>query len=251
MAYVFPEDLGDSQNGHAVGFTAYKSSVFAQTMGNVPAAMSGGLTEIFGAGNPVGSQLSSITTPQESVFMYVPAGGQTAMNWQQDHIYTDVKMARTVANFLGVGGALDAAGVGAAAGYAINPRIEVLFQTTRLREFDFVFLMAPQSENESMNMKSIIDTFRLYSAPRLMQGSWFFESPSEWKITFWQRRGGSWTENTNIPKIARGVISSVVATYPVPGGEYSTFSNGHPVSAMLSIKFHEMSIIHQIGRAHV
>ena len=109
----------------------------------------------------------------------------------------------------------------------------------------FRSLMAPQSENESNVMKDISKAFRKWSAPRLAQGAWFFESPSEWKITFWRRDQGAWTENTNIPRIARAVCDRVTVSYPVPGGEYSTFSNGHPVSAMIQVKFTEMSIIHR------
>ena len=256
MANVFPEDLGDSQNGHAVGFTAYKSSIFAQSMGNV-LGMAGGdvINSLFGTqiGVPqdtvipgigtINTPLTNITTPQDSVFMYVPAGGQAAMTWDQEHVYTDVKLARAVTNFLGVTDAAEtAAGM---SGHAINPRVEVLFQTTKLRQFEFTFLMAPQSQTESNNMKSIIQTFRKYSAPRLQAGAFFFESPSEWQIAFWYRNNGGWTENTNIPKIARSVLNRVNVSYPVPGGEYSTFSNGHPVSAMIQLKFTEMSIIHR------
>ena len=152
--------------------------------------------------------------------MYVPAGGQMAMQWDQVHQYTDIKMSRAVGNFLGVSEIVDAAsGAAALGGYAMNPRVEVLFQSTKLREFDFAFLMAPQSENESNSMKNIINIFRTYSAPTLQSNSWFFESPSEWKITFWRRENGAWVENTNIPKIARSVLNRVNVSYPVPGGE--------------------------------
>ena len=94
MALVFPEDLGDSQNGHAIGFTAYKSSVFAQSVGNLMSFGSLGVTDRLGLGTPQGSNLQAITTPQANIFMYVPAGGQSAMNWEQEHVYTDVKLAK-------------------------------------------------------------------------------------------------------------------------------------------------------------
>ena len=46
-------------------------------------------------------------------------------------------------------------------------------------------------------------------------------------------------------KEARAVLNRVNVSYPIPGGEYSTFSNGHPVSAMIQLRFTEMSIIHR------
>lgn len=254
---VFPEDLGDSQNGHAIGFTAYNSSAAAQTMGN-GLGMAGGdainaLGQYFGFDPQIGipqdsfflgsqSPASYYNTPIDSVFMYVPAGGQSPMTWDSEHVYTDVKLARAVTNYLGITDAVEtAAGL---SGRAINPRVEVLFQTTNLRQFDFTFLMAPQSKTESDAMKSIIKCFRKNSAPTLGAAGYLFESPKEWQIHYWYRPPGSgWTENENLPKIRRSVLNRVNVSYPVPGGEYSTFSNGHPVSAMIQLKFTEMSIV--------
>lgn len=257
---VFPEDLGDSQTGHAVGFTAYNSSIAAQSVGNVLGMTAGGATtlmqqaaQVMGwdnaanflgqsyIGQPTGQALNNITTPIDSVFLYIPAGGQAPMSWDQKHIYTDVKLARALTNFLGITAAAEtAAGM---SGMAINPRVEVLFQTTALREFTFTFQMAPQSQQESDAMKSLIKIFRKNAAPTLQQSGYLFNSPKEWGIAFWYKKNGSWVENTNIPKIRRSVLNRVEVAYPVPGGEWSTFSNGHPVSAMLTLNFAEMSIV--------
>ena len=260
---VFPEDLGSDQTGHAVGFTAYKSSAMAQTAGNIAGglgadAINSGINSIADwtnldflrtfaqVGVPQGSVAQSYTKPLGNVFLYLAAGGQAPMTWDERHIYTDVKLARAVTNYLGVTEG-DTGSTGdkllGMAGKAINPRIEVLFQTTKLREFDFTFLMAPQSENESNAMKDLIKIFRKNSAPTLGGAGYLFDSPSEWGIAFWYRKDGSWIENTNIPKIRRSVCTAVSVSYPIPGGEWSTFSNGHPVSAMIQLHFLEMSIV--------
>lgn len=259
---VFPEDLGSDQTGHAVGFTAYNSSALSQSVGNVAGglgadAVNSALSAIddwtgsnfsrtFGQfGVPSGSVAQNLTTPQANVFLYIPAGGQAPMTWDHKHEYTDVKLARAFTNAIGVtegsySGADAALGM---AGMAINPRVEVLFRTTRLREFDFTFLMAPQSENESNAMKDLIRIFRKNSAPTLGGAGYLFDSPKEWGVAFWYKKNGSWVENTNIPKIRRSVCTAVSVSYPIPGGEWSTFSNGHPVSAMIQLHFLEMSII--------
>ena len=253
---VFPEDLGDSQTGHSVGFTAYNSSAAAQTIGN-GLGIAGGdainaLGQYFGFDPQIGipqdsfflgsqSPASYYNTPIDSVFMYVPAGGQSPMTWDSEHVYTDVKLARAVTNWIGVTDAAET--IAGMTGRAINPRVQVLFQTTNLRQFDFTFLMAPQSKTESDNMKSIIKCFRKYSAPTLGTGGYLFRSPPEWQIHFWYKEQGAWKENDNIPKIKRSVLNKMNVSYHVPGGEYSTFSNGHPVSAMIQLKFTEMSIV--------
>lgn len=256
---VFPEDLGSDQTGHAVGFTAYKSSAMAQSAGNIAGilgadAINAGINTIADWTNidqlrsfaqfgiPQGSVAQSYTKPLGNVFLYIPAGGQAPMTWDEKHEYTDVKLARAFTNAIGVTDALLDTGLGMA-GMAINPRVEVLFRTTKLREFDFTFLMAPQSENESNAMKDLIKIFRKNSAPTLGTAGYLFDSPSEWGIAFWYKKNGSWIENTNIPKIRRSVCTAVSVSYPIPGGEWSTFSNGHPVSAMIQLHFLEMSIV--------
>lgn len=247
-SYIFPEDLGTEQTGHCVGFTAYTSSTMTR-IASYPPSIVGSIGNALGfqnrIGEPTGAIAQSLTTAQDSVFMYVPGGGQTALTWDQEHVYTDVKMARIVPNALGI---TDIVETGAEMlGKPINPRIEVLFQTTKLRSFDFKFMMAPQSQNESDQMKGLIRTFRSRAAPTLNARSLnnLFDSPSEWMIHFWYRPpgGGGWTENPHIPKISRSVLNRAAVTYPIPGGEYSTFTNGHPVSAMLELRFVEMAII--------
>ena len=68
------------------------------------------------------------------------------------------------------------------------------------------------------------------------------ESPSEFKINFYSKIGGDYRENTMIPRIARGVIDRIDVDY-APQGQFSTFSNGHPVASMLTFTFREMRII--------
>lgn len=253
--FIFPEDLGTDQTGHCVGFTAYESSAMTRTASYITSPI-GAIGNRLGLSNylgePQGDVARRLSTPQDNIFMYIPGGGQSVLNWDQEHQYTDIKMSRIVPNALGaisgMGETLTQAAetVGTMLGHPINPRIEVLYQTTKLREFDFKFMMAPQSQNESEQMEGLIKSFRKRSAPTLNQASFnnLFNAPSEWMIHFWHRpSGGGWVENPHIPKISRCVLNRVAVTYPIPGGEYSTFGNGYPVSAMLEIHFNEMAII--------
>jgi len=140
----------------------------------------------------------------------------------------------TAGNVIGTGFAL--------AGYPINPRIEVLFSNTTQRQFNFEFLMAPRSENESKIMKEIIKTLRFHAAPEIDNVAIIptFIPPAEFDITFY--KGGS--ENMNIPRINTCVLERCEVDY-APTGAWSTFSNGQPVAARLSLAFREIEIVHK------
>ena len=142
-----------------------------------------------------------------------------------------------------INGAGQAAGqVSRLAGFPINPRVEVMFSRTNLRQFVFEFLMAPRNEKESESMKSIIQTLRYHGAPEidpLTQGFTFIP-PAEFDITFFNKG----VENTNIPRINTCVLDRIEVDY-APSGTYSTFTNGHPVAARLSLGMREVEIVHK------
>lgn len=127
-------------------------------------------------------------------------------------------------------------------GYPINPRVEVLFSKTNLRQFVLEFLMAPRNEQESENMKAIIRTLRYHSAPELDSTTAGFTwiPPAEFDITFFDKG----RENTNIPRINTCVLDRIEVDY-APTGVYSTFSNGHPVAARLSLGMREIEVVHK------
>ena len=153
------------------------------------------------------------------------------------------------------GNLVDAAGnvIGtgfALAGYPINPRIEVLFSSTTQRQFNFEFLMAPRSQKESQIMKNIIQTLRFHAAPEIDSfsvsafggslGVPTFIPPADFDITFYNGA----TENLNIPRINTCVLERCEVDY-APTGAWSTFSNGQPVAARLSLAFREIEIVHK------
>lgn len=152
-------------------------------------------------------------------------------------------------------------------GSPINPRVEVLFSHTPQRQFTFEILMAPRNENESRTMKSIVNTLRYHAAPEIGNsltigsilgslsptlsstanslgisnvGIPTFIPPAEFDITFYHNG----VENTNIPRINTCVLERIEVDY-APTGVYSTFRNGHPVTARLSLAFRETEILHK------
>lgn len=157
--------------------------------------------------------------------------------------------ALVAGTFFGETGAALAAGAGDTlgkasrlAGYPINPRVEVMFSKTNLRQFVFEFLMAPRNEQESENMKAIIRTLRFHSAPELDSTTAGFTwiPPAEFDFTFYNKG----VENTNIPRVNTCVLDRIEVDY-APQGVYSTFSNGHPVAARLSLGMREIEVVHK------
>lgn len=131
----------------------------------------------------------------------------------------------------------------------INPRVEVLFSTSALRQFQFDFLFAPSSAQESEALESIIQTLRFHAAPEynpVASGvdalkALLWTPPSEFDITFFNR--GS--ENLSIPRINTCIMESIDVDY-APSGVYSTFSNGKPVQVRMQLGFKEVEIVHKL-----
>lgn len=126
--------------------------------------------------------------------------------------------------------------------YPINPRVEVLFSRTSLRQFVFEFLFAPRNQKESESMERIIRTLRYHSVPEI-DPTFFgttFVPPAEFDITFYHRGN----ENRKIPRINTCVMDRIEVDY-APQGEYATFRNGHPVAARLSLGMREVEILHK------
>lgn len=123
----------------------------------------------------------------------------------------------------------------------INPAVEILFANTLVRQFTLEVLMAPRNEQESINMKSIIKTLRFHGAPEISDVfSLFWIPPAEFDITFFNKG----VENMNILRINTCVLERIEVDY-APTGVYSTFRNGHPVAARLSMGFRELEPVHK------
>lgn len=214
---VFPSDLGSSYYGHFMTITA-----------------------VTGTGAGQAGQANY------AVGLFIPsAESGSGIIYEQKHEYVDIKLANLAGRALGAMTGMSGetiAGLAAYTGHPINPGVEVLYKNTDLREFMFTFLMTPQTEQESTSMNNIIKKLRMYAAPQLNNntGGITFTTPAEFIIKFYNKG----VENTNIPKIKRCVLTDITVDF-TPSGEWSTFRNGHPVSARLALSFKEMEIIHR------
>lgn len=282
---TFPEDLTNEYMGHymvininvpvystGAARTSYRSgqTILGDEYSKVDSLRFGGALNV-GGSNPIFGAPAPEREPfaiprftrriKESIAIFMP--NPIVFNSQNE--YQEISLtalagglATSTAGLLGgrffgaEGGSraealVDAAGniVGQAsrlAGFPINPRVEVMFSRTHLRQFVFEFLMAPRNEKESESMKAIIQTLRYHGAPEidpLTQGFTFIP-PAEFDITFFNKG----VENTNIPRINTCVLDRIEVDFS-PGGEYATFTNGHPVSARLSLGMREIEVVHK------
>ena len=234
---VFPEYLQDDQNGHWM-------QIDAMDKGSSSAAA--------------------------SVMLFVPGGiNGSNMLWQHQHEYQEAKLSKIITGAASsipvVGTALAARqALAPMAGGAINPKVEVLYRDTNLRKFQFSFIMSPQSQSEAESLKSVVKVLRKYSSPTIKNGrsdpeqgyigsgggqadylstGGMFLSPYEFRIRFhYKDANGVWRDNLNVPRIGRSVIEYIDINY-TPTGEWSTFHDGMPTSAMLTMIFREMRVI--------
>mgnify|MGYP006276614409 CR=1 FL=1 len=128
------------------------------------------------------------------------------------------------------------------AGLAQNPQVEVLYQKTSHREFQFDFKLIPRNRDEADKIRKIIKQFRFHASPELLTGSSgrFFIPPAEFDIKFFYNG----KENPNIHKISSCVLVGVDVNYAA-AGQWTTFQDGMPVETQMQLRFKELELMHK------
>jgi len=144
-------------------------------------------------------------------------------------------------------GALEVAFPGAAGfftkqtGRAVNPRMELAFQSVPFRSFQFDFDFAPKNMNEVTMVNKIMNTFKFHMMPD-MSNEKYLITPSEFQITYYYRDNA----NMYIPKISRCVLQDLSVDY-APEGVFHTFKadgqGAMPVISKMSLTFAETEIM--------
>lgn len=149
----------------------------------------------------------------------------------------------------GAGNILDATGqlisTGAQlAGFPINPRVEVLFASTPLRDFQFEFLMIPRNEQESIAIREIVRTLRFHAAPEIDSSTFSntYIPPAEFDLTFYHRG----VENLAIPRINTCVLLECEVDYAPGLGIWQTYRDGTPLATRLRLVFKEIEAVHKL-----
>jgi hypothetical protein len=128
----------------------------------------------------------------------------------------------------------------------LNPRTEVLFSNTKVRQFQFDFMFAPSSEKESDTLKEIIYQMRLAAAVKRREKfgitGLLWAPPRKLQIRFYNIINGVASESSALPKLKPLVIDNLDFDF-APTGVYSTFTNGYPVSTRMMLRVREDEVI--------
>ena len=112
-------------------------------------------------------------------------------------------------------------------GFAANPHLSVLFKGGTLREHTFRWLLAPESPDESREIKDIINHFRIFSLPSFFgDTNAVFDYPKMCKVRFfpWASGNPSGANNPDdLYTIKQCMIKNIVVNY-APNGIPSFFA---------------------------
>tara|TARA_B100001250_G_scaffold238596_1_gene205043 strand:- start:318 stop:1496 length:1179 start_codon:yes stop_codon:yes gene_type:complete len=144
-------------------------------------------------------------------------------------------------------GALEVAFPGAAGfftkqtGRALNPRMELAFQSVPFRNFQFEFDFAPKNQKEVESVNKIMQLFKFHMQPDVSNEKYLI-TPSEFQIMYYYRD----KVNTYLPKISRCVLTDMSIDY-APEGVFHTFKadpqGAMPVISKLTLTFSETEIM--------
>lgn len=126
------------------------------------------------------------------------------------------------------------------AGFVFNPQKQVLFNGIEFRNFSLAFTFTPYSASEAQQVKKIIETFRMYAAPKRNEQlgkNMFWVPPALFELEF--RFQGK--RNENLPKIKECVIKNIDVNY-APNG-WTTHTDGAPVQTTMTIEFQEIILV--------
>lgn len=126
-----------------------------------------------------------------------------------------------------------------ATGRTVNPQLELLYGSPRLRTFTFDFRLIPRSAAEARRIDEILYLLKYHSAPEIPQGTSgrFMIPPSQFEIEFYSRNG----LNNYLFKTKKCVLEGLSLDYS-PNG-FASFYDGHPVETRLQLTFKETSIV--------
>lgn len=134
----------------------------------------------------------------------------------------------------------DAAKLGLkAAGLAVNPQLQLLFEGIGFREYSLKFTFSPYSQQEADNVVQIVKKIKEWAAPRTVKGAAgaFFIPPAVFQPEF--RFNGQ--KNTKVSAVTKSVVTGIEVNY-TPNG-WATTNDGSPVQTTLAISFKEIEIL--------
>ena len=130
-------------------------------------------------------------------------------------------------------------------GVVPNSNMELLFNSPKLRDFQFSWKMSPRDVDEAKQVKAIIRFFKQGMAARTMAASaggrsLFLGTPNVFRLQY-RTANDEIIEGVN--RIKPCAITGTSVNY-TPDGVWSAYDEGQPVSTILSIRMEELEPIY-------
>ena len=124
----------------------------------------------------------------------------------------------------------------------VNPYFELFFEKVGPRTFTFDFKMAPKNKSEAEAIQTIVQLFKMYSAPTLTplgnKSLRFWGYPAMFEIEYWNA--------DLVHKIKPCALTSIAVNYSASGSNH-TFYDGRPLQTDLTLNFMESELITREG----
>ena len=130
-------------------------------------------------------------------------------------------------------------------GVVPNSNMELLFNAPTLREFQYSWQMSPRDEDEAEQVKKIIRFFKQGMAAKTLASkagdrTLFLGTPNVFQLEF-KTQGNELIEGVN--KLKTCAVTGTSVNY-APGGSWSAYERGQPVSTVLTIRVQELEPIY-------
>jgi hypothetical protein len=260
----YPRDLGSATKGHAIKFSIneVQPAAYEESKGFSLSGTLSGIKDTISKLTDSNINIRQSLSPKKTriaatVFLYMPE----TVNFQYNSGYNNLSVLDVAKEVAGAAsstkipivstiGKIASLGLSAAQsqtarlalatqGLAINPQQQLLFEGIDFRSYQMAFTFTPYSQQEAVDVKKIIQTFRTHAAPQIVTGAggMFFVPPSTFNLEFMLNG----KENPNVTRVAESVIESIDVNY-APNG-WSTHPDGAPIQTTLTIQFKEIELI--------
>lgn len=140
---------------------------------------------------------------------------------------------------LGAQNIIQAQGMSAATGIAVNPKKEMYFESMGFRTFSLNYKLYPKTPAEAKNLQNILYLLKFHMHPEYKsEQRYTFVYPSEFDITFYHKGN----ENLWVNKIATSVLTDMSIEY-APDAQWSQHAGGIPNAINLQLTFKELSVL--------
>jgi hypothetical protein len=138
---------------------------------------------------------------------------------------------------------------GSISGAILNPNVELLFQSTDMRNFQLNFKLVPRNSGEVSDINDIVKIFKMCTLPQRNPGKVFGASnqgitagfigvPNLCRVSFMKGSG----DHPVLPIYKMCAVTQVDVNY-TPDGVYATYDGGQPVAIQLGLNFQETKLV--------